>query len=63
MLPVIGKLMVGVRRRYHVFNAVFRGHLAHLNGHFPGPSAVVNLGKNMAVNVDHELGQMYHDAP
>jgi hypothetical protein len=37
-----------------MFDAVLRGHPAHGFGGFPGFGAVVYLGQDMAVNVNHE---------
>jgi hypothetical protein len=42
-----------VRSGYRVRDAVGCGHAAHLDGRFPGLGTVVDLGQNMAVDVNH----------
>jgi hypothetical protein len=38
-----------------VGNAVGCGHAAHGDGGFPGRGTVVYFGKNMGMNVDHDM--------
>jgi hypothetical protein len=38
-----------------VGNAVSRCHAAHFDGYIPGFGAVVDLGKKVTVNVDHDV--------
>jgi hypothetical protein len=40
-------------RGYGVGNAVRYRHAAHFDGDFPGFGAVVNLGQNVGVDVNH----------
>ena len=46
-------MRIGVRRSDHVRDAVRDGHFRHLNGCFQRVRAVVQAGKNVAMNVDH----------
>jgi hypothetical protein len=48
-------MIIGVRRGYHVLNAVFGRHFAHGNGNFPGFRPIVHLGQDVTVNIDHRL--------
>ena len=44
---------VRVRRRDDVRNAVCNGDFRHLDGNFHGLRAVVNTGKNVAMDINH----------
>ena len=51
---IVGVTIVGVRRGDSMANAVSRSHAAHFDGCVPGLGAVVDPGKKVAVNVDHD---------
>jgi hypothetical protein len=53
-LAVVTIAVVGVRRGDDMLDAVRGRHAAHLLGYVPGFRAVVNFGKDVAVNVDHD---------
>src|SRR5664279_4325651 len=52
-LAVVSELVVAVWRGHNVSDAVIGGDSAHLPGHLPRAGAVVDVGKNMAVDVEH----------
>jgi len=51
---IVSVTVIGVRGSYRVNDTVGRRHAAHFDGYFPGFGAVVDFGKNVAVDVDHE---------
>src|ERR1700678_3720996 len=57
-----GVLMVGVRSGYDVSGSIGGCELHHGNGLLERLGAVVERGKNMAVDIDH-LAFMLHHAP
>ena len=52
-LAVVTIAVVGVRRGDNLLDAIRNRHAAHLLGHVPGFGAVVYLGEDVAVDVDH----------
>ncbi len=53
VLVIVVVAVVGVRRSHQVGDPVGRRHPAHLDRHVPGFRPVIDLGQDMAVNVDH----------
>src|SRR6266851_2914468 len=49
---VVGIALVGVGRGDHVLDAVGLRHAAHFEGNVPGFSAVVDLGKDVGMDVE-----------
>jgi hypothetical protein len=45
---------VGMGSGHDVFDAVGHGHEAHFLGHVPGLGPVVHVGKDVAMDVNHE---------
>ena len=52
---------IGVRRADHMGDAVGDGHFRHLNGRFERVRAVVQTGKDVAMNIDHERSALVED--
>src|SRR4051812_24001235 len=50
---VIGKLVIRVRRGYHLSNAVAGRHGTHFVGHRPRARAIVSVRQNVRVNINH----------
>ncbi len=46
-------MRIGVRRSDDVRDSIGDGHFRHLNGGFERVRAIVQAGKNVAMNVDH----------
>src|SRR5262245_27205632 len=46
-------LVVRMRRSHDMLNSVCPRHIAHLKANIPGAWAVVDVGKKMAMNVNH----------
>jgi hypothetical protein len=52
---IVSVTIVGVGGGDSMGNTVVCGHAAHFDGDIPGLRAVVDLGQNVAVNVDHDV--------
>src|SRR5579871_1993971 len=52
----VGVAIVGVRRGHHVSNAVSSGRFAHGDGDVPGLGTVIDFGKDVRVDIDHNAG-------
>jgi hypothetical protein len=52
--------VVGVGRRDHVGDAIGSGRAAHGDTDLPGFRAVVYLGKNVRMDIDHKLKEHRH---
>ena len=46
-------MLVGVRRGYDVIDAILAGEPTHFQRHFPRLGTIVDLWKNVAVDIDH----------
>jgi hypothetical protein len=46
--------LVGVGRGHDMFDPVCACHATHFVGHLPGFRPVVDVGKNVAMDVNHE---------
>src|SRR5215469_8399498 len=51
--PVVVVTRVGVGGDHGVLDAIVSGHAAHGGGGLPVPGAIVNLGENVTVDIDH----------
>ena len=54
VLAIIGIAVVGVGGGNDVLDSIFRRQTAHLASYFPGLGTVINFGKDMRVDVDHD---------
>ena len=52
-MPVIVIAFIGMGRGDDVFDAVRHCHAAHFLGHVPGFRAIIDVGKNVAVDINH----------
>src|SRR5215472_3938957 len=55
IFAVVVITVVGVRRGHHVRDAIGRSHAAHGNANIPRLGSVIYLGKNVRMNIDHNL--------
>src|SRR5664279_6648120 len=53
VFAIVLKLSVAVRRSHDVRNAIQGCHATHLGRYLPRLGAVIDSGKNVAVNIDH----------
>lgn len=53
IVAIVKILVVRVRGGDDVLNSILPSHGAHLDGDVPGFSSIVNVGQNVAVEVDH----------
>ncbi len=48
------EVAIGVRRGHHMRDAFGDGHFGHLHGFVEGLRAIVERGKNVAMDIDHQ---------
>ncbi len=57
IFAVVVITIVGVRRGHHVRDPVGRCYTAHGNANIPRFRSVIYLGKNVRMNIDHDLSE------
>ena len=54
VLPVLVIALIRMGRGHDVLDSIRHRHPAHFVGHVPGLGAIVHVGKNVAMDVNHE---------